>query len=70
MAIYHCTVKTIGRASGRSAVAAAAYRSGTRLVDERQQLVHDFGRKRGVVASGIEIVPTGELDGRQDWGLF
>ena len=55
MAIYHCTVKTIGRASGRSAVAAAAYRSGTRLVDERQQLVHDFGRKRGVVASGIEL---------------
>ena len=27
MAIYHCTMKTVSRSSGRSAVAAAAYRA-------------------------------------------
>lgn len=31
MAIYHLSVKIIGRNSGRSAVAAAAYRSGDTL---------------------------------------
>ena len=55
MPIYHCTTKTIGRAAGRSSVAAAAYRSGTRLVDERQERVHDYTHKAGVVQSGIEL---------------
>ncbi|KZM52399.1 MAG: molybdopterin-guanine dinucleotide biosynthesis protein MobA [Bacillaceae bacterium] len=35
MAIYHFSVQIISRAKGRSAVAAAAYRSGERLKDER-----------------------------------
>ncbi len=34
MAIYHLSVKIIGRSSGRSAVAAAAYRSGDILVNK------------------------------------
>lgn len=34
MAIYHCSVKTIGRSGGRSAVNSAAYRSGEKLFDE------------------------------------
>ena len=35
MAIYHLHVKVIGRKTGQSAVASAAYRSGSRLRDER-----------------------------------
>jgi hypothetical protein len=35
MAIYHLHVKVIGRKSGSSAVASAAYRSGSRLRDEQ-----------------------------------
>ena len=35
MAIYHCSVKTISRSNGRSAVSSAAYRSGEKLYDER-----------------------------------
>jgi hypothetical protein len=54
MAIYHLTAKTIGRNQGRSATAAAAYRAGVRLVDERTGLVFDFTRKRGV--DGAEIL--------------
>jgi len=49
MAIYHLSVKTIGRAQGRSATAAAAYRAATRVVDERTGLVHDYSRKGGVL---------------------
>ncbi|WP_456275063.1 MobQ family relaxase [Bacillus sp. AK031] len=35
MAIYHFSVQVISRGKGQSAVAAAAYRSGDRLMDER-----------------------------------
>ena len=53
MAIYHCSIKIIGRSRGRSAVAAAAYRSGERLRDEETGLLHDFTRKGGVVYTEI-----------------
>jgi hypothetical protein len=42
MAIYHLHVKVIGRKAGSSAVASAAYRSGSRLRDERLDRGHDF----------------------------
>ena len=58
MAIFHCTTKPIARSSGRSAVAAAAYRSGSELVDERTGLIHDYTRKGGVVSAEI-IAPDG-----------
>lgn len=53
MAIYHFSVKVISRAAGRSAVAAAAYRSASRLHDERLDRDHDFTKKSGVVHSEI-----------------
>ena len=53
MAIYHCTTKTINRSSGRTAVAASAYRSGGKLKDERTGLTHDFTKKEGVAYSEI-----------------
>ncbi|WP_213290382.1 Ti-type conjugative transfer relaxase TraA [Bradyrhizobium sp. sGM-13] len=55
MAIYHLHVKVIGRKSGASAVASAAYRSGLRLRDERLDRSHDFTAKRGVVHSEIML---------------
>jgi len=45
---YHCSVKPVSRSAGRSVVAAAAYRLGERLEDERYQAVHDYTRRRGV----------------------
>jgi hypothetical protein len=51
MAIYHLHVKVIGRKAGSSAVAAAAYRSASRLRDHRLERNHDFSNKRGVVHS-------------------
>ncbi len=58
MAIYHLSIKTISRSAGRSAVAAAAYRSGEKLVDERQGIEHDYTRKSGVVLSQIILPPS------------
>lgn len=53
MAIYHCSVKTVSRSSGRSAVAAAAYRSGEKLIDYTTGEVKDYARKQGVLSTGL-----------------
>lgn len=58
MAIYHASVKIISRSAGRSAVAAAAYRSASEMTDERTGEVHDYARKGGVTHSEI-IAPEG-----------
>ncbi|MBB4020077.1 Ti-type conjugative transfer relaxase TraA [Gemmobacter caeni] len=58
MAIYHLHVKVIGRKAGSSAVASAAYRSASRLRDERIDRVQDFSAKRGVVHSEV-MLPDG-----------
>ncbi|NQE60783.1 Ti-type conjugative transfer relaxase TraA [Caulobacter sp. RHG1] len=58
MAIYHFSVKAISRATGASAVASAAYRSASRLHDERLDRDHDFTNKSGVVHSDI-MLPEG-----------
>lgn len=48
MASFHLAVKTIGRSAGRSATAAAAYRAGVEIADERTGIVHDYTRKQGI----------------------
>ena len=58
MAIYHFSAKVIGRASGSSALASAAYRSASRLYDERLGRSHDFSNKPGVVHSQV-MLPDG-----------
>ena len=65
MAIYHFSVKVISRANGSSAVASAAYRSASRLRDERLDRCHDFTNKPGVVHSEI-ILPDGAPDELRD----
>ncbi|WP_278559363.1 MobQ family relaxase [Acidaminococcus intestini] len=58
MVIYHCSVKTVGRSAGRSAVASAAYRSGVYLKDERTGEVHDYRRKAGIEHTEL-FLPSG-----------
>ncbi len=64
MAIYHLHVKVIGRASGSSAVASAAYRAASRLRDDRLDRPHDFTAKRGVAHSEV-MLPEGAP---AEWG--
>ena len=53
IAIYHCSIKIVSRGKGKSAVAAAAYRSGEKLTNEWDGLTHDYTKKGGVVHSEI-----------------
>jgi ATP-dependent exoDNAse (exonuclease V) alpha subunit len=65
MAIYSLQVKTISRSSGRSVVAAAAYRAAENIGDDRLGVVWDFTRKSGVLHSEI-MTPEGAPDWTQD----
>lgn len=70
MAIYRLEVKAISRGQGRSCVAAAAYRHGCLLNDERQQITHDYSRKQAVEYSEIiapENAPSWVLNREQLW---
>ena len=62
MAIYHYSVSVIKRSSGKSAVAAIAYRAAEKIVDLRTGLTHDYTKKTGVDHSEIitPILPAGE----------
>ena len=53
LAIFHCQIKIISRGKGKTATAAAAYRSGTKIVDDEFGETHDYTRKGGVVFSEI-----------------
>jgi hypothetical protein len=53
VAIYRCEFKIISRSSGHRACAAAAYRAGEKIMDERYGAAHDYTRKTGVAASFI-----------------
>ncbi|MBM6939484.1 MobA/MobL family protein [Pseudoflavonifractor phocaeensis] len=55
LAICHIPIKIIQRSKGKSAVAAAAYRSGTKLTNEWDGLTHDYTHKGGVVHAEIML---------------
>ncbi len=69
VAIYHLSVKTISRSAGRSATAAAAYRAGVKIVDERTGEIHDYSRKRGVESAEL-ILPSGAPEWAADRGAL
>ena len=53
LAIFHCQIKIISRGKGKTATSAAAYRSGTKIVDDEFGETHDYTRKGGVAFSEI-----------------
>jgi len=63
MAVYRCEVKRVSRITGRSAVAAAAYRAAERIRDERGNegagKVHDYRRRAPGVAYREMMPPKG-----------
>lgn len=67
MAIAHCSVKTVSRSGGRSATAAAAYRTAERVTDQRTGEVHDYRRRGGVehvsmhLPANAPVMTTSEL---------
>jgi hypothetical protein len=65
MASYHLSVKTVQRSAGRSATAAIAYRTASRVVCEREGRVHDYRAKAGVETSSI-VTPEDAPDWARD----
>ncbi len=63
MAVFRCEVKRVSRTSGRSAVAAAAYRAAERIRDEQANegagKVHDYRRRAPGVAYRETMAPKG-----------
>ena len=58
MAIFSMRMQVIGRSAGRSATAAAAYRSGEQIEDKRTGKVHDYTGKSDIYGSEI-LLPEG-----------
>jgi ATP-dependent exoDNAse (exonuclease V) alpha subunit len=69
MSIFHLTVRSVSRASGRSAVAAAAYRAGERLINARDGRVHDYTAKPVLEAFIMtpDAAPSWAADRSQLW---
>ena len=62
IAIYHWNIGIVSRGKGKSAVAAAAYRSGEKLTNEWDGMTHDYTRKGGVVHTEIMLPPHAPPD--------
>lgn len=70
MAIYHCSIKNIGRSDGRSAVACSAYRAAQKLRDKETGLLYDFTKKSEVIYSKIFLcknAPAAYVDRETLW---
>jgi len=67
MAIYRLSSQSIGRSSGKSVVAAAAYRSGEKLQDQNIEKTFDYSKKQGIYHSEILLPENAkeELKDRQ-----
>ena len=66
MAIYHLSVKPISRSSGRSSVAAAAYRSADKLHNGRDGVTHDYSQRKGVEHSEIVLAKGKKIEWAKD----
>ena len=57
MAIYHLEAKVISRGVGRSAVAASAYMSCSRIYNDYDGIQHDYTRKQGLIYEEVLLPP-------------
>ena len=57
MAIYHLEAKVISRGVGRSAVAASAYMSCSRIYNDYDGVQHDYTKKQGLVYEQVLLPP-------------
>lgn len=70
MALYHLSAQVRGRSDGGNAVAAAAYRSASRMTCDETGQEFDYTRKSGVIHSEIftpEFAPAWASDRQQLW---
>jgi ATP-dependent exoDNAse (exonuclease V) alpha subunit len=66
MAVYFLNLKTFGRSGGSSAVSAAAYRAGERILDERTGRTYDHTDRQDVLYKEI-VLPDHLADSDMSW---
>ena len=70
LAIYHLEAKVVSRGAGRSAVAASAYLSCSRLYNDYDGIQHDYTKKQGLVWQEVflpEYAPQDWQDREKLW---
>jgi len=70
MAIYHLEAKMVSRGAGRSAVAASAYLSCSRMLNEYDGVQHDYTRKQGLAWQTVflpDMAPAEWQDREKLW---
>ena len=70
MAIYHLEARMVSRGAGRSAVAASAYLSCSRMLNEYDGVQHDYTRKQGLVWQAVflpDMAPVEWQDREKLW---
>ena len=70
MAIYHLEAKVVSRGNGRSAVAASAYLSCSKILNDYDGVQHDFTRKKGLIWQDVflpEFAPSDWKDRSVLW---
>ena len=70
MVIYHLEAKMVSRGAGRSAVAASAYLSCSRMLNEYDGVQHDYTRKQGLVWQAVflpDMAPVEWQDREKLW---
>lgn len=68
MAIFHLDIKTVARGTGRTATAAAAYRAGERIRDERTGALYNHSKRDDVLHKEIFLPSSLEHSGaRMEW---
>ena len=72
MAIYHLEAKVVSRGNGRSAVAASAYLSCSKILNDYDGVQHDFTRKKGLIWQDVflpEFAPSDWKDRSVLWNV-
>ena len=64
MAIYHLEAKVVSRGAGRSAVAASAYLSCSRLYNDYDGIQHDYRKKQGLGWQDVFLPEYAPQDGQ------
>lgn len=70
MAIYHLEAKVVSRGAGRSACAASAYLSCSRILNDYDGVQHDYTRKQGLVWQQVflpDMAPSAWQDREVLW---
>lgn len=69
MAIYSLSIKPAQRGNGQNAVAMAAYRSGSKIIDQRTNTIKDYTHKKGIIYTSIIYPENINFNREELWNM-